>query len=71
MGKLDIHFRPASAALRAQVLEMGRFWLTLKAIIPFIPTRDPQLSRPVYEMVIGHLVVNDKEVSWVLPLRSC
>ncbi len=33
-----------------------------KPIIPMIPTHDPQLSRPVYEMIFGHLLVNDKSV---------
>ncbi|WRT70170.1 uncharacterized protein IL334_007164 [Kwoniella shivajii] len=33
----------------------------LPAIIPFIPTRDPQLGKPVYEMVYGHLLVNDRQ----------
>ncbi|RXK35663.1 vacuolar protein sorting 41 [Tremella mesenterica] len=32
----------------------------LSAIIPLIPTKEPQLSRPVYEMIIGYLVVNDR-----------
>ncbi|WWD19691.1 hypothetical protein CI109_104155 [Kwoniella shandongensis] len=33
----------------------------LPVIIPFIPTSKPQLGRPVYEMVFGHLLLNDKQ----------
>ncbi|KAL1412380.1 Vacuolar protein sorting-associated protein 41 [Vanrija albida] len=32
----------------------------LPAIIPYIPVSNPQLSKAVYEMVLGHLLVNDK-----------
>ncbi|KAK8853266.1 hypothetical protein IAR55_003968 [Kwoniella newhampshirensis] len=32
----------------------------LAAIIPLIPTSKPQLGRQVYEMVFGHLLLNDK-----------
>ncbi|WVQ84653.1 hypothetical protein IAT38_006808 [Cryptococcus sp. DSM 104549] len=32
----------------------------LPVIIPHIPTQKPQLGRPVYELVFGHLLVNDK-----------
>ncbi|KLT39187.1 vacuolar protein sorting-associated protein 41 [Cutaneotrichosporon oleaginosum] len=32
----------------------------LPAIIPYIPTKDPQLRSGVYEMVLGHLLVEDK-----------
>ncbi|WWC91761.1 uncharacterized protein L201_006708 [Kwoniella dendrophila CBS 6074] len=32
----------------------------LPVIIPHIPTKDPQLGKPVYEMVFGHLLVNDR-----------
>ncbi|OCF38071.1 vacuolar protein sorting 41 [Kwoniella heveanensis BCC8398] len=32
----------------------------LPAIIPYIPTSSPQLGKPVYEMVFGHLLVNDR-----------
>ncbi|GAA6038514.1 hypothetical protein JCM8097_004607 [Rhodosporidiobolus ruineniae] len=31
----------------------------LKAIIPFVPTHDPQLSRLVYEMILGHFLRHD------------
>nr|XP_019044083.1 vacuolar protein sorting 41 [Kwoniella bestiolae CBS 10118]OCF23013.1 vacuolar protein sorting 41 [Kwoniella bestiolae CBS 10118] len=33
----------------------------LPTIIPYIPTKDPQLGKPVYEMVFGHLLVNDRQ----------
>ncbi|WWC72071.1 uncharacterized protein I206_106031 [Kwoniella pini CBS 10737] len=33
----------------------------LPVIIPYIPTKDPQLGKPVYEMVFGHLLVNDRK----------
>ncbi|GFZ48801.1 hypothetical protein JCM24511_06550 [Saitozyma sp. JCM 24511] len=33
----------------------------LPAIIPHVPTKDPRLSRPVYEMILGHLLINDKD----------
>ncbi len=39
-----------------------------KTIIPFIPTQDPQLGRPVYEMVFGHLLVNDRQVGFRLDI---
>ncbi|BEI86900.1 hypothetical protein CcaverHIS002_0702460 [Cutaneotrichosporon cavernicola] len=32
----------------------------LPSIIPYIPTKDPQLRSGVYEMVLGHLLVEDK-----------
>ncbi|WVR07632.1 hypothetical protein IAU60_004674 [Kwoniella sp. DSM 27419] len=33
----------------------------LPAIIPYIPTQKPRLGKPVYEMVFGHLLVNDRQ----------
>lgn len=39
--------------------------------MPFIPTRDPQLGSPVYEMIFGHLLLSDKAVRPVkVTLRS-
>jgi hypothetical protein len=36
--------------------------LTPETMIPFIPQRNPQLSGLVYEMVLAHLLVNDRPV---------
>ncbi|WVF72944.1 hypothetical protein IAT40_007762 [Kwoniella sp. CBS 6097] len=51
----------------AQDVELWEKWIyifvqhqQLPAIIPYIPTSSPRLGKPVYEMVFGHLLVNDR-----------
>lgn len=60
MGGVDLLV--CQAAALAGTLSW-RIELTLQAIIPYIPVKDPQLGRAVYEMVLGHLLVEDKPVS--------
>ena len=35
----------------------------LQVIIPYIPTESPRLSHLVYEMVLAHFLVSDRQVS--------
>lgn len=40
----------------------------LQAIIPYLPTDNPRLGHLVYEMVLGHLLANDRPVkSFLIP----
>lgn len=34
----------------------------LQAIIPMIPIQNPQLGKAIYEMILDHLLLNDKPV---------
>jgi len=60
MGEMDIHLCSASSASGAPLLEISADYQT---IIPYIPTQNPQLGRPVYQMIFAHLLVNDRPVS--------
>lgn len=57
-------FTPLRSIMNYQYVQyaFGSRLMQTKAVIPFIPTHDPQLGRPVYEMVFGHLVMKDKSV---------
>lgn len=59
---MDPYICAASAAPGESLLISALSRLTRQAIIPHVPTKDPRLSRPVYEMILGHLLINDKDV---------
>ncbi|ELU45698.1 vacuolar assembling protein VPS41 [Rhizoctonia solani AG-1 IA] len=52
------HLTPKVLADNATAWER---WIFTFSIAPFVPTHDPQLGHVVYEMILGHMLVNNQE----------
>ncbi|KAF8709023.1 Vacuolar assembling protein VPS41, partial [Rhizoctonia solani] len=59
------HLTPKVLAANATAWERWIFTFAgknqLGSIAPFVPTHDPQLGHVVYEMILGHMLVNNQE----------
>ncbi|KAH7343609.1 vacuolar assembling protein VPS41 [Rhizoctonia solani] len=59
------HLAPKVLATNAVAWERWVFTFAgknqLGSIAPFVPTHDPQLGHVVYEMILGHMLVNNQE----------
>ncbi|CAE6469171.1 unnamed protein product [Rhizoctonia solani] len=59
------HLTPKVLATNAVAWERWIFTFAgknqLGSIAPFVPTHDPQLGHVVYEMILGHMLVNNQE----------
>ncbi len=43
-------------------MPVSSYSIDLQAIIPFVPTENPQLDHLVYEMMLAHFLAHDRHV---------